>query len=97
MILPTRSQTHAHALLTHSHALHTPSLQSFHACTCYSHMHMHAQVGELLGGRAATLLDINEAAALKLLTRNVDVLQPSAVVPGLKVRSWTAMPQSPKP
>lgn len=44
-------------------------------------------MGELLGGRAATLLDINEAAALKLLTRNVDVLPPSAVVPGLKVRS----------
>ena len=62
-----------------------------------SRMCMHAQVGELLGGRAATLLDINEATALKLLTRNVDVLQPSAVVPGLKVRSWTAMPQSPKP
>lgn len=51
-------------------------------------------MGELLGGRAATLLDINEAAALKLLTRNVDVLPPSAVVPGLKVQPFRAMLQS---
>ena len=42
-------------------------------------------MGDLVGGRAAVLLDIDEAAALRLLTRSVEALPPTAVVPCLQV------------
>uniref|UniRef100_A0A7R9YQY0 Vps41 beta-propeller domain-containing protein n=1 Tax=Chlamydomonas euryale TaxID=1486919 RepID=A0A7R9YQY0_9CHLO len=44
----------------------------------------HALIAELSGARASALLDIDEEAALKLLTRAADQLPPSAVVPAIQ-------------
>ncbi|GAX72786.1 hypothetical protein CEUSTIGMA_g242.t1 [Chlamydomonas eustigma] len=50
----------------------------------FSFIEQHALVGDLVGGRAAVLLDIDESAALRMLTRNVEALPPAVVVPSLQ-------------
>ncbi len=52
----------------------------------FAFIEQHSLVGELRGDRAATLLGIDEAAALRLLTRNAETLLPAAVVPSIQVR-----------
>eukprot|EP00955_Chlamydomonas_euryale_P050313 354524-Chlamydomonas_euryale.AAC.2 len=62
-----------------------PARAQLRAPDVFDFVEKHALIAELSGARASALLDIDEEAALKLLTRAADQLPPSAVVPAIQV------------
>ncbi len=75
-------------LLGRAPALEVDGQSARHTHTNAANTHTLCDTQEKLLGRAPALLEVDERAALALLTAHPDALPPSNVVPSLQVWGW---------